>query len=132
MALSKRALDGNVETFLLSILKDGENYGYGLVQELNERAPGLVKFGEGTVYPVLHRIEKRGLIAPTWRKSETGRRRKYYRLTKKGHGKLASNLTEWRELTQAMQAITGLHNNQRNRIETSSLFSRIRKNASRS
>jgi PadR family transcriptional regulator PadR len=108
MALSKRALDGNVETFLLAVLREGENYGYGIVQELNERAPGLVKFGEGTIYPVLHRLEKRGLVAPTWRTGDSGRRRKYYRLTPKGRSKLSENLTEWNALTQAMQAITGL------------------------
>jgi DNA-binding PadR family transcriptional regulator len=107
MALSKRALDGNVETFLLSILKEGPNYGYGLVQALNERAPGLVDFGEGTVYPVLHRMEAKGLLETSWSEAQSGRRRKYYRISNKGHGVLSRNLEEWRSLISVMERITG-------------------------
>jgi PadR family transcriptional regulator, regulatory protein PadR len=106
MALSKRALDGNVETMLLSLLQQGPNYGYGLVQALNERAPELVAFGEGTVYPVLHRMERKGLLSTSWGE-EGGRRRKYYRLSQKGRRALQANLEEWRDLVAAMALMTG-------------------------
>ncbi len=92
MTLSKRALDGNVETFLLSILREGPNYGYGLVAALNERVPGLVEFREGTIYPVLHRMERKGLLEVFWQEAENGRQRKYYRLSRKGKGVLAEQV----------------------------------------
>lgn len=105
--LSKRALDGNVETFILSVLRDGPNYGYGLVQALNDRAPGLVAFGEGTIYPVLHRMERKGLLSTSWGEGETGRKRKYYRLNPKGRRALSGQLEEWSSLVAAMKAMTG-------------------------
>ncbi|MEO0415204.1 MAG: helix-turn-helix transcriptional regulator [Verrucomicrobiota bacterium] len=103
--LSKTTLDGNVETMLLSILQAGSSYGYQIVQDLNEKAPHLLDFGEGTVYPVLHRMEKRGLIAADWRKGETGRRRKYYSLTDQGRKVLAANREQWCGLVEAMSAV---------------------------
>ena len=106
MSISKKALDGNVETFLLSVLTEAPNYGYGIVESLNSRAPHLVQFGEGTVYPILHRMEKKGLIESTWETGETGRRRKYYKPTSSGKTALTANLKEWQHLTQAFAAIT--------------------------
>ena len=106
MHLSKKALDGNVETFLLSVLRDGSNYGYGIVEELNRRAPHLVQFGEGTVYPVLHRMEKKGLIEAEWKTGDTGRRRKYYRPTQTGKTALSENLEEFSHLVKAFGALT--------------------------
>jgi len=107
MLLSSRSLNGHVETFLLSVLQDGPSYGYEIVTNLNERAPKLVNIGEGTVYPVLHRMEKRELLESYWKQSDSGRRRKYYRITDKGRGLLENNLAEWRRLTEAMASITG-------------------------
>ena len=105
--LSKKALDGNVETLLLAILQDGPSYGYLIVQELNQRAAGLLKTGEGTVYPVLHRMEERGLIQATWRDGETGRQRKYYRITPQGRRALSDNRQEWKSLVQLMDRMLG-------------------------
>jgi len=108
MHLSKRALSGKVETFLLSVLKEGPGYGYGIVSALNERAPEMVRFGEGTVYPVLHRMEAKGLVESFWREGESGRRRKYYRITRKGRGALSSDLDEWEQLAVVMARMTGV------------------------
>ena len=107
MALSKKTLDGNVETFLLSILSEGKSYGYEIVRSLNAKSPNLVSFGEGTVYPVLHRMEKKGLLTAEWQEGDTGRKRKYYRITTKGKKALGENLAEWQLLNEAMAAITG-------------------------
>ncbi len=82
--LKKQTLDGNVETLLLTILEDGPSYGYAIVKELNVRAENLLKLGEGTVYPVLHRMEKRKLLSAKWQHAGSGRQRKYYRITQKG------------------------------------------------
>lgn len=98
-------LDGNVETMLLAILEVGPSYGYAIVRELNERASGLLQMGEGTIYPVLHRLEEKDLISSKWRTAETGRERKYYHLTVRGKRALAENLEQWRGLSRAMERI---------------------------
>ena len=105
--LCKQTLDGNVETLLLAILAEGPSYGYALVQDLNQRAAGLLRLGEGTIYPVLHRLEERDLIAAKWRRGDTGRERKYYRLTPKGRRKLADNRQQWQSLVQVMRQVLG-------------------------
>lgn len=105
--LNKKALDGNVETLMLVILQEGPSYGYEIIQTLNSRAAGVLRMGEGTAYPVLHRLEDRELIASRWRTAETGRRRKYYRLTPKGRRSLAENVRQWRALAQLMQDLLG-------------------------
>ena len=105
--LSKKTLDGNVETLLLAILQNGPSYGYQIVQDLNEQAAGLLKMGEGTVYPVLHRLEERELITATWRDGDTGRKRKYYRLTSKGRRAQSANRQQWQSLVQVMETMLG-------------------------
>ena len=109
--VSKQTLDGNVETFLLVIIDSEPSYGYAIVKELNNRADGLLKLGEGTVYPVLHRLEARKLISATWRTAENGRNRKYYRITQKGKKALSVNFQQWQLLTQIMQKVTGVAEN---------------------
>lgn len=119
--LNKRTLDGNVETLLLAVLQDGPNYGYQIVQVLNERAPGLLKLGEGTVYPVLHRLEERGLISAVWKKGETGRERKYYRLSAGGRRALAANARQWRSLVEVMETVLGAGQQESRRADVSRL-----------
>jgi PadR family transcriptional regulator PadR len=105
--LKKQTLDGNVETLLLAVLEKGPSYGYAIVQDINERAQGLLEMGEGTIYPVLHRLEERDLIAATWRTAENGRQRKYYRLTPKGKKALAENCRQWQLMSSVMEKVLG-------------------------
>ncbi len=105
--LTKQSMDGNVETLLLAVLQDGPSYGYQIVQDLNARAAGLLAMGEGTVYPVLHRLERRELITATWRKGETGRQRKYYRLSPKGRRALRQNVRQWEQMATVMHRVLG-------------------------
>jgi len=107
MKLSKKTLDGNMETLLLAILSEGPSYGYQMVQDLNAKAPGILKTGEGTIYPVLHRLEERELIQSTWREGESGRQRRYYRITTKGKKTLADNRAQWSALKQVMATVLG-------------------------
>ncbi|MHC4878307.1 MAG: PadR family transcriptional regulator [Planctomycetota bacterium] len=104
MAIKKTILDGNVETMLLAILDRAPSYGYEIVRLLNEQSSGVLSLGEGTVYPVLHRLEKRKLISSFWEKTDSGRPRKYYRLTKAGTKLLAENRQQWASLVQVMDA----------------------------
>lgn len=111
MKLKKQMLDGNVETLLMTVLEDGTSYGYAIVRDLNQRAEGLLKLGEGTIYPVLHRMEEKGLIAAQWQLAENSRQRKYYRLTPKGHRALAENRQQWGILSELMQKIAATPGN---------------------
>ena len=101
-SLGKQMLSGNVETLLLAILKGGPSYGYAIVKELNERSEGILRLGEGTIYPVLYRLEEKKLISARWYLAENGRERKYYRLTTKGRKALAANLNQWQMLASVM------------------------------
>ena len=105
MNLRKQTLDGNMETLLLAVLHDGPSYGYQIVRDLNDQAQGLLELGEGTVYPVLHRLEGRGLIAAAWREGDNGRKRKYYRITPKGRTAQQENLRQWQGLSRLMQGV---------------------------
>lgn len=107
MTLRKSLLDGNVETILLSILHEQPNYGYEIVSLLNERTEGLLKMGEGTVYPVLHRLEKRKLISSYWDKTGGGRPRKYYQVTPAGAKALEDNRDQWADLVRVMETFLG-------------------------
>jgi len=106
-AIRKQMLDGNVETMLLAILEAGPSYGYAIVKDLNARAKGILRLGEGTIYPVLYRLEEKKLISANWRTAENGRERKYYRLTAKGRKALAANCQEWQVLSIVMRKVLG-------------------------
>jgi DNA-binding PadR family transcriptional regulator len=103
--LAKKTLDGNMESLLLSVLEAGPSYGYQIIQDLNALGDGLLAMGEGTVYPVLHRMEERGLIVAAWRVSEAGRRRKYYRITPRGRKSMAENQAQWLGLRRLMDRV---------------------------
>jgi PadR family transcriptional regulator, regulatory protein PadR len=94
---------GTVEYCVLALLRDGERYGFELVRELSESA-GLVT-SEGTIYPLLTRLRKDQLVTTTWRESESGPPRRYYRLTEAGHAALASFVKEWARFRDSVDAI---------------------------
>lgn len=105
--IRKQTLDGNVETLIMAVLAEGPSYGYAIVRDLKKRSQGLLKLGEGTVYPVLYRMEEKGLISSKWISAENGRDRKYYRLVAKGKRAFASNTQEWRVLLSIMEKVLG-------------------------
>jgi PadR family transcriptional regulator, regulatory protein PadR len=103
--LSKQTLDGNVETIILSELMGGASYGYALVREINQKHEGLLALGEGTIYPVLYRMEEKCLLKSEIRKTSAGRDRKYYRISPKGKKAIAENLFQWEALAKVMGKI---------------------------
>ena len=105
--ICKQTLDGNVETLILAVLESGPSYGYAIVKQLNRRCEGILNLGEGTIYPVLHRLEQKQIISSKWQSAENGRPRKYYRLNRKGHKAFAENLQQWRMLQSVMQKVLG-------------------------
>lgn len=95
MVLSKDLVAATAEPLVLSILSRNESYGYALIKEVYALSGSKVQWTEGMLYPVLHRLEEQGYIKAVWKTSETGRRRKYYKIEKKGHTRLNEQLHQW-------------------------------------
>ena len=75
--LSKDLVAASSKPLVLSVLADGESYGYEIIQRIRELSGGSIEWSEGMLYPVLHRLERDGLIRSEWKRAETGRERKY-------------------------------------------------------
>ena len=93
--LSKELVAASTVPLVLSVLTEGENYGYALIQRVRELSEGRIEWTEGMLYPVLHWMEKEGLVESEWRESDSGRRRKYYRLRTEGRKALRSEKEKW-------------------------------------
>ncbi len=90
---------------VLSVLTEGENYGYALIQRVRELSGGKIEWTEGMLYPVLHWMEKEDLIEAEWREAETGRKRKYYRLRKEGRKALQVEKQNWLTVHETMEKL---------------------------
>jgi len=100
-------LNGVPEMLLLSLLARRPMYGYELVQQIRESTGGSLEFGEGCVYPILHRLEADGLLDAK-RQSVGGRSRVVYRVTAQGSKRLAGSTAQWRKVVEAVgQALQG-------------------------
>jgi len=97
-------LSGHVDLLLLSMLAHGPAHGYRLVDELRERSDGTFDLAEGTVYPALYRLERRGHVTSAW-ETATGRRRRVYRLTARGRSALEQRRGEWQAFRAAVEAV---------------------------
>ena len=85
------------EALILSILVAGRKHGYQIALEIEEQSNGLFKFNHGTLYPILHKLEKEKLIKGVWRQEGPKRQRKYYSLTDKGKKYLSMQKSEWHQ-----------------------------------
>ena len=103
--IDRQFLKGSISLLLLHLLSRGEMYGYEILQEASRRSANAFEFKEGTLYPALHQLEKRGEIKSEWRTAENGRERKYYSLTPKGRKTAANYEKQWQHLTGAIMAI---------------------------
>ena len=93
--LAKDLTAASTVPLVLSVLTEGENYGYALIQRVRELSGGKIEWTEGMLYPVLHWMEDQDLIESEWREAETGRKRKYYRLRKEGRKALQEEKQQW-------------------------------------
>jgi DNA-binding PadR family transcriptional regulator len=93
--LTKELVAASTEPFILSLLSQGESYGYALIQEVKRLSGNRIEWTDGMLYPVLHRMEREGWIESRWGESETGRRRKYYSLKKDGKKALKDQRDQW-------------------------------------
>lgn len=95
MKISKELVAASATPLVLSIIAQGESYGYAIICRVRELSHGEVTWMDGMLYPVLHRLERQGLIESRWGESETGRKRKYYRLCKEGSQALETERAHW-------------------------------------
>lgn len=80
---------------VLSILAEGESYGYEIIQKVLELSDNQIEWTDGMMYPVLHRLEREKLIISEWKEADSGRERKYYRLTDDGRKALEAERQQW-------------------------------------
>ena len=93
--MNKELVGASTGLLVLGVLAESASYGYEIVKRLNREADGLFLWQEGTVYPVLHKLEKDKLVRSQWQQADNGRRRKYYYITAKGREGLAERTEEW-------------------------------------
>ncbi len=96
---------GTLEMILLRLLSERQMYGYELASALEKKAGSLFRLKEGTLYPILYRLEKAGHVESRWETAERGVPRKYYRLTGSGQKYLQARTNEWREFTAAIDRV---------------------------
>jgi PadR family transcriptional regulator, regulatory protein PadR len=95
MKIAKDLVAASAAPLILSILEEGESYGYAIIQRVRELSGGEIEWTDGMLYPVLHRLEEQGAIVARWGESDTGRKRKYYAVSAAGKKALAGQKEQW-------------------------------------
>ena len=102
---SGEMLQGTLDMLILKTLIHGPMHGYAVAEFIQQTSEDVLRVEEGALYPALHRLELRGLLASEWGVSENNRRAKYYRLTPAGRSHLAGEAERWRRMSQAIARI---------------------------
>ena len=105
MSINKDLVAASSTPLVLAILAEGDSYGYAILKRVRELSGGELEWTDGMLYPVLHRLERSGLIESRWESAESGRRRKYYRITGAGRQQLADERRQWRTVDKALDKI---------------------------
>ena len=96
---------GTLDLLILKVVAVGPLHGYAIAQRLQQISRDVVQVPQGSLYPALHRLENRNLLAAEWRLSDTGRDAKFYRLTRKGRAYMQDEADSWHRLTTAISLI---------------------------
>src|SRR3982750_1150821 len=99
---------GTLDLLILKVVALGPLHGYSVAQRLQQVSRDVVQVPQGSLYPALHRLENRGLLAAEWNQTESGRAAKFYRLTRKGRAQLDMQAASWKRLTEAVAFILQL------------------------
>ena len=105
--LGKDLVAASAAPLVLSILSEGESYGYAIIQRVRELSGGEMQWTDGMLYPVLHRLEAQGHITAKWKTAENGRRRKYYAIKREGREVLEDHKAQWRLVNGTLAAVWG-------------------------
>lgn len=104
MKVAKDLVAASAAPLILSIIEQGETYGYAIIQRIHELSDGQVEWTDGMLYPVLHRLEEQGAINSRWKTAaENGRKRKYYTLKTHGRQTLADHRQQWNLINQMLE-----------------------------
>ena len=107
MKIEKSLLSGSTPMLVLSLLRDGDKYGYEMIEELARRSDDTFQLKEGTLYPLLHTLERDGYVTAYTQKTPSGRERKYYRLTTQGLAQLEYKEKEWQVFSKSVNTVLG-------------------------
>ncbi|HEX7015678.1 MAG TPA: PadR family transcriptional regulator [Cyclobacteriaceae bacterium] len=110
--ISKNLTAASTRAIILGILKQGNSYGYLIIKKIRELSDGKMQYSDGMLYPVLHRLEKEGLIKSFWKMEKESKPRKYYEITAKGKKALAAEQEQWDQVNAVLQAIWKLRSTQ--------------------
>lgn len=105
MEINKDLIAASSTPIVLAILAEGDSYGYAILQRVRELSGGQLEWTDGMLYPVLHRLERLGFVKARWEVAESGRRRKYYRITPRGRGQLAEERRQWQAVDTTLRGI---------------------------
>ena len=105
MSINKDLVAASSTPLVLAILAEGDSYGYAILKRVRELSGGALEWTDGMLYPVLHRLERAGHIESQWDTAESGRRRKYYRITEAGRKHLADERRQWRTVDETLRNI---------------------------
>ena len=105
MEINKDLIAASSTPLVLAILAEGDSYGYAILQRVRELSGGRMAWTDGMLYPVLHRLERLGHVEARWEVAESGRRRKYYRITSQGQARLAEERRQWQAVDATLRGI---------------------------
>ena len=105
MEINKDLIAASSTPIVLAILAEEDSYGYAILQRVRELSEGRMEWSDGMLYPVLHRLERLGHIEARWEVAESGRRRKYYRITSQGLAQLAEERRQWQAVDATLRGM---------------------------
>jgi len=105
MQINKDLIAASSIPIVLAILAEGDSYGYAILKRVRELSGGRLEWTDGMLYPVLHRLERLGHVETRWEVAESGRRRKYYRITSRGRDQLAEERRQWQAVESTLKGI---------------------------
>ncbi|PKQ19850.1 MAG: PadR family transcriptional regulator [Actinobacteria bacterium HGW-Actinobacteria-6] len=105
MEINKDLTAASSTPIVLAILAEGDSYGYAILQRVRELSGGHLDWTDGMLYPVLHRLGRLGYVEARWEVADTGRRRKYYRITTEGTAQLAEQRRQWQAVDETLRGI---------------------------
>lgn len=105
MDINKDLIAASSTPIVLAILAEDDSYGYAIIKRVRELSDGRMDWTDGMLYPVLHRLERLGLVEAKWQVAETGRRRKYYSITPAGRKQLVEERRQWQAVDETLRGI---------------------------
>jgi DNA-binding PadR family transcriptional regulator len=105
MEINKDLIAASSTPIVLAILSEEDSYGYAILERVRELSGGQMEWTDGMLYPVLHRLERQGLVEARWEVADSGRRRKYYSITSQGHARLTEERKQWQAVDATLRGI---------------------------